>query len=264
MKTEILILDYNRPEELKLLLESLRENAKFDKDIVVLNNGGDRYADEYKEQGLCDRVIHFDRGVGCGFGTIHLFAQCRTKYAFYIQVDHFLAYELNDRDINWFKESIEQGGHFYVDVAGDQGRGKYSERAQFFKVEDYNKISKQGGGPGCWNHLKWTEECIQDYMKENELKYHSFYQSAWLGDKMVKLPPFIDNGKWSVRENQSGSRFRHSTDEKRLWIEVAPKEKETWPDVSDEDWDLILSGKFQNGSIPSSWKKNSFSVKGWH
>jgi len=51
--TEILILDFNRPEELKTLLESIQANAKFEKDVIVLNNGGERYADQYKEEGLC-------------------------------------------------------------------------------------------------------------------------------------------------------------------------------------------------------------------
>lgn len=259
MKTEILILDYNRQDELKLLLESLKENAKFDKDIVVLNNGGERYADAYKEQGLCDRVIHFDRGVGCGFGTIHLFAQCRTKYAFYVQVDHYLAYELNNNDIKDFVSLIEESGFFYVDVAGDQGHGNYSERAQFIKVEDYNRISKQGGGPGCWNHLKWTEECVQNYIKENELKYHSFYQSAWLGDKMVKLPPFIDNGKWSIRENPDGAIFKHRTDLKTVYCLNKPTQVYDYPPFSHAQWNIAINGDYpKEGMVPEGWRDSVF------
>lgn len=259
MKTEILILDYNREEELKLLLESLKENAKFDKDIVVLNNGGERYADTYKKQGLCDRVIHFDRGVGCGFGTIHLFAQCRTKYAFYVQVDHYLAYELNNNDIKDFVSHIEEGGFFYVDVAGDQGHGNYSERAQFIKVEDYNRISKQGGGPGCWNHLKWTEECVQNYIKENELKYLSFNQTIWTGKSLHKLPPFIDNGKWSVRENPDGSQWIHRTDKKEVKCLKKPTEVYSFPPFNQAQWNIAINGDYpKEGMVPEGWKDNVF------
>lgn len=264
MKIEILILDYNRPEELKLLLESLRENAKFDKDVVVLNNGGNRYADEYKEQGLCDRVIHFDRGVGCGFGTIHLFAQCRTEYAFYIQVDHYLAYELNDRDIDGFVEKIDKEGYFYVDVAGDQGHGSASERASFFNVFDYMSMERVGGGPGCWNHLKWTEESLQDHMRDRGLKYYSFYQSAWLGDRMVKLPPFIDNGKWSVRENADGSQWRHKPSTKELWLIKGPvMSRFTYPKFTDLEWDKVIETQEWNGVIPELELPYSFKVAGW-
>ena len=37
--TEILILDYNRPQELIALLLSLQKNADFEKTVTVLNNG---------------------------------------------------------------------------------------------------------------------------------------------------------------------------------------------------------------------------------
>lgn len=259
--TEILILDFNRPEELKTLLESIQANAKFEKDVIVLNNGGERYADQYKEEGLCDRVIHFDRGVGCGFGTIHLFAQCKTKYAFYVQVDHVLAYELNENDIFSFKDLIDRAGYFYVDVAGDQGRGSFSERASFFKVENYNKVAKSGGGPGNWDHIKWTEECMQDYMRENELKFFSFYQSAWTGDKMYKLPPFIDVGKWSVRENPCGGSFKHRTDTKVVYCLKKPKERFTYPPFSEKQWEIAINGDYpEEGMVPDGWKDNVFTV----
>lgn len=253
--TEILILDFNRPEELFYLLDSLKKNANFDKKIVVLNNGGERYADQYKERGLCDKVIHNNVNVGCGLGTIQLFTQCETEYAFYVQVDHMLQYPLSENNIDFFKKVIKEG-QFYVDVAGNQGQGRYSERAQFIRKKDYFKASLSGGGPGPLEDLLWTEESMQNYMEKEGLSFFSYYQPH-----LGQYPPFKDCGWSSVRENPDGSLWHHCPDTKVLKCLKTPNKEFTFPPLSKEEWEEALKGEWpKEGKIPEKWKGHSFEV----
>lgn len=261
--TELLILDYNRPKELKTLLESLKKYANFDKKVVVLNNGGERYADEYLESGLCDKVINNKINVGCGLGSIQLFSQCESEFAFYLQCDHELICFINEESVDIFKKMINSGEYFYVDLAGDQGHGVYSDRAHFIKREDFLLINKQGGGVGPLSDLKWTEEDIQDHMRENGLKFYSVY--GYLPSGTNPIAPFLDCGKESVRENSDGSQWRHRCDTKELWLIKGPvKEKSDYPKFTEEEWKLVLETQsWPDGQIPEKEKEHSFRVPQW-
>jgi hypothetical protein len=249
---EYLILDYEREEEATLLLNSIKQYSKFPYIVTFLSNGGRQdYAKKLKEQGLINKLILNDVNVGCGAGTIQLFAQCQSKYAFYIQSDHILAAELNNEHIEIFIDLIEEKGFSYVDLAGDQCHGKYSERAQFISVEFYNSIPKSIGGPGPWHKIKWTEECIQNYIIENKLTYQSVYFNS-------NIPIFFNNGKWSHRSNPDGSMWKHRTDTKELWMIKKPTEKFHFPYFNDEEWELVLNNGWIDGQIPEKEKKHSF------
>jgi hypothetical protein len=256
--TEILILDFNRENELRDLLFSLKVNALFDKKITILNNGGERYADSFKEEGLLsdqDEVINNTTNVGCGAGTIQLFAQCKSKYAFYIQVDHLLYTKITQKEIEEFENLLQKYKISHIDLSGDQGHGKYSERAQFISVDFYNSIPKSIGGPGPWDHIKWTEQCVQENIEERGLSYISVTYE--IGSQ--KVPPFIDRGKWSIRTNPDGSMWKHRTDTKQLICLKTPKEKYSFPPLSDEQWEKAISGNWpENGEVPFGWKDHVF------
>jgi len=97
---EYLILDYNRPDEAKNLLNSIRSNSKFDYKITYLDNGSsERYSEKFKQDGLIDDLIVNSRNNGCGAGTIQLFAQSFADYAFYIQVDQLQLAVIDDNFI---------------------------------------------------------------------------------------------------------------------------------------------------------------------
>lgn len=257
MKTEILILDYNRPNELINLAASLHENANFDKKIVVLNNGGNgETADALLSQGLVDKVIHNKVNVGCGLGTLQLFAQCESEFAFYVQVDHKLQTTLAEKHIEIFKDKISFEDYFYVDVAGDQGHGEYSERAQFIRKKDYLSASISAGGPGPLEDLKWSEESLQEHMKKNDLTFFSYYEPITEGHL---FPPFADCGWSSVRENPDGSKWEHKPDTKVLKCLQPPTEIFTFPPLSEEEWETAIDGRWPDeGKIPQEWKDHSF------
>ena len=118
---EYLILDYERKEEARLLLNSIKKYSKFDYTVTFLCNGGEQsYAKKLKEEGLIDKLILNQVNTGSGGGTVQLFAQCETEYALYIQVDQILSAELTDKHIGAFIHLIENEGYCYVDLAGDQ------------------------------------------------------------------------------------------------------------------------------------------------
>lgn len=251
--TEILILDYNRKNQLFDLLTSIKEKALFEKRVVVLNNGGEKYADEFLKLGLCDVVINNEINIGCGAGTVQLFSQCNTEYALYVQVDHVLDINLNEIEINLCKQKINDGW-FYIDFAGDQGRGVFSERAFFINRVAYLGIPKGFGGPGPLDNLYWSEESIQDYMKMRGLQFLSFYG----GSKEI---PFRDCGHNSVRINPDGSKWEHKPDTKVLKCLLAPTTRFTFPPLTVDEWEIALGGRWpEEGKIPDAWKNASFEV----
>lgn len=262
--TEILILDFNREKELKELLLSLKQNANFDKKVVVLNNGGEKYADKYKEEGLIDKVIHLEDNLGCALGTAVLFGQCKSSHAFYIQVDHILGCEINEDALAEFKRDADE--YLYCDLAGRQCGDDPSERAGLWNVEKYLSIPKTGFGPGPWDVTPWSEKCIQDYSKENNIDFVSRYALASHNGQIIRLPIFLDNGKRSTRENPDSSVWRHEPDTKRLWLVSGPvKERYVYPKFTKEEWDEVLKTQsWPDGQIPENEREHSFIVPHWH
>lgn len=260
--TEILVLDFNRKEELLTLLKSLKNECSFEHKIVVLNNGGKRYADEFCEQGLCDKVINNAINIGCGAATVQLFAQCESDFALYVQVDHQLLFNLSEGLIDNFKMMILSGDYFYVDLAGNQGNGVFSERPFFISKKNYFSAKIEFGGPGPLCDLTWSEESIQNHIKKNNLKFHSSYFES----HNSKYPPFLDCGKWSVRENPDKSQWRHRPDSKELWLVKGPvKERHSYPKFNEEEWRNVLTYQsWPDGKIPEQEKANSFIVPQWH
>ncbi len=253
---EYLILDYEREQEANTLLESIKKYSDFDYKVTFLSNGGRQdYVLKLKENNLIDNLILNKDNVGCGAGTIQLFAQCKSKYAFYIQVDHILAGKIDQKFIDAMINSIEIDQCSYIDLSGDQGGGVYSERAQFMDVAFYNSIPKAIGGPGPWDHIEWTEKYVQDYIKNNNLKYKSFF---FLDEKNRKIPIFLDAGKWSYRSNPDGSQWKHRTDTKQLWMLKKPKNKFSFPRFSDKEWNEVLLNGWEDGKIPENEIKDSF------
>jgi hypothetical protein len=253
---EYLILDYNRPEEAKKLLDSIKSNSKFEYKITYLDNGSsEKYAEHLKNQGLIDNLIVNKKNNGCGAGSIQLFAQSFADYAFYVQVDQLQLGIIDSNFIESMVKLIENDGYSYIDLAGDQGHGNYSERAQFISPAFYNSIPKSIGGPGPWSEIKWTEECIQNYIKNNNLKYKSIY----INHSGRNYPIFADCGKWSVRQEKDGTIWKHRTDTKTVSIvsgDVRMKHK--YYPFSEDQWKEILITKKCDNIVPEGWNQHVF------
>ena len=252
-KIEYLILDYNREEEADALLNSIRKYSNFDYTISYLDNGSNKdYPQKLTQKYNIDNFILNKRNSGCGAATIQLFAQAKGDYCFYIQVDHELIFEINKEIIDLMINKIENENYAYIDLAGNQGHGKYSERAQFINTNFYNKIPKGIGGPGPWSHILWTEASVQNFIKDNNLQFLTL-------NGHNNIPPFIDKGKYGLRSNPDGSVWKHRTDDKRVWLLQGPvKEKYEYPPFSDEQWEEIFNTQQCNEIVPDGWQNNIF------
>lgn len=247
-KISYLILDYNRPEEGEILLNSIHQLANHDKEIVYLVNGGESdYAIDFYKKGLIDTLIIKKNGDGGGFGQTDLFKFCKTKYAFFVQVDHILVNPIDNNLTDFFIKLLETD-YKCIDVNGDQsGKGIWTDRAHFIDVDFFNNLGPfPNFGPGNEDG-QWNEEYLQNKFINNN------YQIAHISPLL-----FLDNGKWSVRESGDGI-YKHRCDTKELYIIKTPTYKtEIYPPLNETEWELVLNNKWVDGQIPEKWKNNSF------
>ncbi len=250
---DFLILDYNRPVESKLCLESIHRHTKFPFNITYLSNGGKQdYPIDFYKQGLIDKLILRKDNSGCGLGTRELFNDFNldNDWVAYIQSDQYMIRDFEFKEFEEFKQKIIIDWNMYVDLAGNQGHGQYSERAHMMLKSDYRKIPNGIGGPGKYADYKWTEQCVQEYMKQYNLK---FFTAPIL---------FADNGKISIREYPCGGILILYTDTKQLFVVKRIEKRVDFPNLklTDQEWDSILKGEWVNGTVPEQHKEHSFLV----
>jgi len=250
----ILFLDFNKPEESKLALESIHKNAKFDYKLIYLSNGGDQdYVLDFYKNGLINNLILNKQNNGLGYGTEDLFRFCETEFAIYWQNDQIMGREVTQEEINYYintlKNNLKVGA---ISLAGlPCGNNTYSERASIINTKFYNSIPKTHGGCGPFNHLKYNEQAIQEFFKENN------YLFLPISNNIV-----IDNGKYTIRELPCGGLVRMRTDKKSVtWLKL-PKEPYFFPDMTKEEWENSIDGKWENGVIPIKYLKDSFNCWG--
>lgn len=244
-----IILDYERPTEGLNLVLSIRKKAKIPHKILYFSNGGKQdHVEDFAKSGLVDIPVLKDKNQGCGFGTIEAFLACPSRYAFYVQVDQLLVREINEKQLEIWKEMLRTDKKVVL-LAGDQCQGRYSERAHFVDVEWYNSIpNKPGGGPGPYEHLPWNEGFVQNFLIEQGNPVH-----------IEPYPWFGDCGKYSMRQAPDGALWRFRCDTKELWMLKPAKERYVFPPLNDSEWNFVLTNRFwPAGKIPESQQSCSF------
>ncbi len=252
----VAILDHHRPQELATLLESLGKHVQVPVDIVYHHDGPSESAGVPWE--LLTSINTFIAGStprGCGIATRQLFQACMTPYIMYVQVDQFLVQPFTQDVFEVCVKLLENPSTFYVDLAGNQGRGRPSERALLMRRKDYlgiPGIDDVIGGPGPYADHPWTEAALQEHMAKNNLRFATLNPTF-----------FADNGKWSRRSYACGGQTRHATDEKTLFIEKPLRQRYDFPNLklSDAEWREVLEGRWPiEGKIPEADKASSFKV----
>ncbi len=245
------ILDYNRPKESELCLKSIHKHSKFPFNIVFLSNGGNQdYVMDFYKQGLIDKLILRKENSGCGLGTRECFNDfdLNSKYIAYIQSDQFLCRDFEKSELEGYLYLLYTNQFFYIDMAGNQGNGRFSERAFLMPKSYYQTIPNTIGGPGPLANHKWTEQSVQEYIERNKFKFHS------------TLLLFADNGKHSIREYPCGGQLLMETDTKKVFIVKDIVKRVDFPNIhlTDYEWELILSNSWINGTIPEQHRQHSF------
>lgn len=247
-KISFLVLDFKKPEETKVCLESIRKFCSIPHKIIYLDNGSNEsYPFEYYKNSLCDVLISKKIGNGGGEGQTDLIRYCDTEYFCFVQNDQELIQPFDSECFEYFCNLLNTGFKC-VNLNGNQGHGKWTDRAHMMRTDFFNSLAPfPNGGPGL-DGIPWNEAYISNQFKNNN-------------HKIAIISPlfFRDNGKWSVREAGDGL-YKHRCDTKLLIIIKQPTYKTpVFPPFDDSDWELALSGKWpQEGKIPNLWKEHSF------
>ncbi len=255
-KLTYLVLDFLKPKETRLCLESIKRHTKFNHYVIYLHNGPANYPVQFLEEGLCDQLIQTKVNNGLGIGTRDLFAACFTEYAFYLQNDQFLFRDFTLMEFEYLADSLnKEDGINSISLAGVPcGKYIYSERGHIIKTNVYQwmerKIPLKHYGAGPYHDGEWRESQIQKFYKENNL----IHQEG--------RPLVIDNGKRAIRQNPDGSLWEHFPDTKALKLVKGPiKERFVYPKFSDREWDEAISSQsWPDNKIPELEVKDSFHV----
>lgn len=245
-----LILDYNRPNELNMVLKSIKDHVKLNYQIIIHANGGQQnYHYELYSKGLIDKLILNKHNNGAGFGSIDLFNYSNTDYSFYIEGDQtFLRDFTKEELLNW-KNKIEVEGYEFISPIGHATQGEFSQRAFFTNTLFYRKLSLEMpcGGPGPYCDRNTNENFTQKYLKDT--------------NKLLNINPPLctDMGCFSRCINPDGSEWLHRTDTKNHWLVKGPvKEKYVYPQFNESEWEEVLANQKWEGKIPEKLKSCSF------
>ncbi len=263
----ILVLNYARPAETEKCLKSIRENCLFEHRVILLNNGAHNqdFLHSLFKQGFINFLINEPENLGGGGGTVKLFESSKSEYSLWIECDVEIGFSINQDLMNSWISYLENNHDNVkcIDLTGGIcGQNVYSGRCFFINTAFYNSIDKfeigpNGeklyGGPGPYNHVKYLEQFIQEYFKEN-------------GYNVAQIPVIKDNGYSSVRENPDKSLWQHEPDTKKLYLLKGPvTQKYIYPKFTDEEWDFVLKLQmWPPGNIPQNERADSFIVPHWH
>lgn len=255
----VVILDFSKPLESRICLESVKRHIKIPYKVIFCDNGSNEdYPISFLREGLVDKLIVNKDSSGLGLGTRDLFAASFSNYTLYLQNDQYFARDFIEED---FVGLIK---HLWSDKDGKKvasislagipcGDGIYTERGHLIDTRFYGDMEISGllgyhgagpyhdGGP-------WRESQIQSFYKLNNLVHWNPGQ-FWV----------MDNGVFAVRDMGESGVFCHRTDTKRVWVIVPPKTRnKVYPKVNDEEFGLMVKDKWLDGNIPEAEKNQSF------
>jgi hypothetical protein len=245
-----LLLDYNRPNELSMVLNSIRKYVKLNYQIIVHANGGQQdYHYEMYNKGLFNKLILNKENNGAGYGAVDLFNYCNTDYGFYIEGDQTFLRNFEREELDLWISKIEKEGYEFISPIGMATQGNFSQRAFFANTLRYRELALEMpcGGPGPYSARETNESFTQKYLQKTK--------------KLVNVDPplCMDMGCFSCNINPDGSEWLHRTDTKQHWLTKGPvKEKHVYPQFNDQEWEQVLRDQKWNGEIPERLKNCSF------
>ncbi len=257
-KLTVCLIDYNRPRESERCLRSIHQHFSLPRDqwqLLYLSNGGTQdYAKRWYNEGLIDTLLLNRRNWGCGIAMKQMAQAALTDWVMLVQTDQYAVREWCALEMEYAIDCLERAPEMlYLDLAGNQGHGKASERAFLINRRRYLDIPGFDdviGGPGEFAQSRWTERHMQEHCGD-----------MFLTGRLL----FADNGKWSEREYGAAygyAKTKHATDTKVLKI-LSPfsRRADGFPNLvlSDAEWTEVLEGRWPvEGKIPERDKPHSF------
>lgn len=236
-----LILDYNRPAESLVLLNSIKRHVKFQHKVIFYSNGGIQdYAFDFFQKGLIDTLVLNKLNEGSSIGTIRLTEICYSKYFINLQCDNYLIRDFYLEEAIDMARTLEETDAGAIDFAM-VGNQVFSERAFMSRVDFYSRnpfFSAAGTGPFQSDTLPNSEQAMTKWLQVNNKKIRHW------PNRLI-----ADNGKYAVLEIGQGV-FKRRTDTQELSILKTPKEKAPAFNLTDAEWDIILKGDWADWRIP--------------
>lgn len=247
-----LIVDFNRPNESRLLVESLHKHVKFENyEVIFYSNGGIQdYVIDFYKKGLITRLILNQKNDGIGMAQPRLIEFCQTDYFINVQCDRYMSRDFSLEELNSMKHTFDDNKKLgAIDFCFNN---IFSENAYMMNTNFACKVpNHKGGGPGPFYFLgEGSETSTYNWIIKNKLEV-----KKW----PYKL--FDDSGMYAVQELPCGGIFKKRTDTQQLTIIKKPLKKYNEVPglrISDKEWEQILNGTYINGTIPDGHKKDVF------
>lgn len=247
-----LVVDFNRPNESRLLVESLHKHVKFENyEVIFYSNGGIQdYVVDFYKKGLITRLILNQKNDGIGMAQPRLIEFCQTDYFINVQCDRYMSRDFTLEELNAMKQAFQTNEKLgVIDFTFNNG---FSENAYMMRTNFACQVpDHKGGGPGPFYFLgAGSETSTHNWIIKNQLEVRSWSNKL-----------FNDSGMYAIQELPCGGMFKKRTDTQQLTILKKPAKK--YNDVpglriSDEEWDKILNGTYINGTILEDHKKDTF------
>ncbi len=256
----VCLVTFNRPSESEVCLRSVHQHILAPHQTLFLSNGGDHTKPrQWYDEGLIDTLVLNRRNWGGGIAYKQAAQAALTEWVMLVQTDQIAVRPYAKDELDYHIGYCLPWKHtLYIDLAGNQGHGRASERAllinrrRYLDLPGFDEII---GGPGPFAQSKWTEQHLQEHCP-------GFGSAPLL---------FADNGAWSEREYPVeygvGSilpRTKHRTDTKKLLI-LSPfgRRADGFPNLNltDEEWRQVLAGEWPaEGKIPEQDRAHSFTA----
>lgn len=273
----VLVLDFAKPIESRICLESVKQHLKVDHHVIFCDNGsGEDYPIQFLKEGLIDQLIVNRQSRGLGLGTRDVFALSPDKqglFSLYLQNDQYFIRDLTREELIGQFLTGFMGSYNYqgdntgvvqsISLAGSPcGPGIYSERAHLIETTFYHNIERAGDlgyhGAGPYHDGTWREAQMQALYKKKGWLHYAYEPQV-----------IADNGVFAVRDMGDGGLWCHRTDSKALWNIVAPTVKNpAYPKINEDEFQLAKSGQWPDGKIPEAelsssflcWEKNPLAI----
>lgn len=255
------VLDFCKPRESRLCLESVKRHVKIPHKVVFCDNGsGEDYPLQFVREGLVDQLIVNRASTGLGLGTRDVMNASFSPFTIMMQNDQLFVRDLTQTDfdslISQLGQDTAQGKIASINLAGPVTEpGRYSERCHLVFTTFYRQMEHNGvlgyAGAGPYHHAgDWREKTIQDLYAAQNLIHWTPPTTQWVKD----------NGVYALRDEHEGGVFLHRTDTKTVFVIVPPTgpKNPAYPKMTEAEYEQAKRGEWVDGSVPEQEKADSF------